>query len=198
MSRNFLGLCVAGVVCLIFATTGFAKDEMVANPFYAQWASFKPGSVAVHLERTKLTGEDSELVPDGVEEKRIAYKLVEVGTDRVVLEMIVTEKQMLGYVESAPTRHIFPANVKKAHLAQLIEETGAKTAEEVVKWDGKDIKVKTLTATLKRPDGEQIESKSWLSDTVPGGIVKKVRTTHNNGQLVAETTTTLESYEKAN
>lgn len=198
MSLHFRGLCLAGLVCLMFAATGWAEDEMVANPFYGRWASFKPGSTAVHIERTKLTGEDSELAPDGVEEKRIAYKLVEVGTDRVVLEMVVTEKQLLGYVESAPTRHIFPAKIKKAQLERIIEETGAKAGEEAVKWDGKDIQVKTLTATLKRADGEQIDSKSWLSDAVPGGMVKKVRTTTQNGQLVAETTTTLESYEKAN
>ena len=45
-----------------------------------------------------------------------------------------------------------------------------------------------------RPDGEQIEFKLWLSKDVPGTIVKQVRTARQKGELIAETTTTLESY----
>ncbi|MBL8793708.1 MAG: hypothetical protein JNM56_07380, partial [Planctomycetia bacterium] len=44
-------------------------------------------------------------------------------------------------------------------------------------------------------DGEQVEFKLWLSDEVPGSIVKQVRTTRQKNELVAETTTTLESYQ---
>lgn len=198
MFRRFNALSLAGLVCLLVAGAGWTRDELVSNPFYSYWASFKPGSVAVHMERTKLTGEDGGTLPDGVEERRIAYKLVEVGTDRVVLEMVVTEQDLLGYVQAAPTRYIYPARIKKAHLERIIEETGATVGEERVTVNGREINSKTLTATLKRDDDEQIETKMWLSDEVPGSIIKKVRTTRQNGQLVAETTTTLESYEKAN
>jgi hypothetical protein len=43
----------------------------------------------------------------------------------------------------------------------------------------------------------QTEFKLWLSDTVPGTIVKQVRTTRKKGETVAETTTILKSYKTA-
>ena len=57
--------------------------------------------------------------------------------------------------------------------------------------------VAAAAGTVKEPDGEQVEFKLWLSDDVPGSIVKQVRTTRAKGEVVAETTITLQSYKKA-
>src|SRR5262249_48082676 len=187
------GLTAVGILSLFLTSTAWAQDEMVANPYYKFWAGTKPGATAVHLEQTKLSGPEGKLVPDGGDEKRIAYKLVEVDKDRAVVEMVVTEQDFLGYVQAAPTRYIYPAKVKKSHLERIIVADGGKTGEEALKVEGKDIKCKTLAGTVKGPDGEQIEFKLWLSDDVPGTIVKQVRTTRQKGELVAETTTTLQS-----
>src|SRR5262245_16252203 len=62
------------------------KKELVDNPFYKFWANHKKGSVAVHLEKSKLGGQAGKFAPEG-EEKRIAYKLLEVSDKRVVVEM---------------------------------------------------------------------------------------------------------------
>src|SRR5262249_6343920 len=116
MARHFRGLLLVGTFSLLTASPAWAQEEMVANPYYKFWAGSKPGSTAVHLEQTKLTGPEGKLVPDGVDEKRIAYKIVSVNKDRVVVEMVVTEQDFLGYVQAAPTRYIYPAKLKKAHL----------------------------------------------------------------------------------
>jgi hypothetical protein len=50
---------------------------------------------------------------------------------------------------------------------------------------------------VKEPDGEQVEFKLWLSDEVPGTMVKQVRTARQKGEVLAETTTTLQSFKKA-
>jgi hypothetical protein len=171
---------------------------MVPNPYYKFWASSKPGATAVHHEHTKLSGPEGKFVPDGVDEKRITYKLVSVNDDRVVVEMLVTEQDFLGYVQAAPTRYIYPAKLKKANLERILVEAGGKTGEETVKVKDKEMKCKTLAGTVKGPGGEQVEFKLWLSDAVPGTIVKQVRTTRQKGgDLIAETTTTLQSYKKA-
>jgi hypothetical protein len=167
---------------------------MVANPYYKFWAGSKPGATAVHLEQTKLAGAEGKSVPDGVDEKRIAYKLVSVNKERAVVEMVVRERDFLGYVQAAPTRYIYPAKVKKAHLERVLLEDGGKTGEETVKVRGRNLKCKTLSGTVKGAGGEQTAFKLWLSDAVPGSIVKQVRTTRQNGKAVAETTTTLQSY----
>jgi hypothetical protein len=170
---------------------------MAANPFYTFWSGSKPGDTAVHLEKTKLSGPEGKLVPEGVDEKRIVYKLLNVNNDRAVVEMVVTEQDFLGYVQAAPTRHIYPAKLKKSRLERILLADGGKTGEDVVKVGDKDIKCKTLAGSLKGTGGEQIEFKLWLSDEVPGTIVKQVRTARQKDELIAETTTTLQSFKKA-
>jgi hypothetical protein len=197
MSRYLRGLAAVGVSSLLVAATAWAQGEMVDNPYYKFWAGSKPGATAVHLEQTKLSGPDGKVVPDGVDGKRIAYKLVEVTKDRVVVEMVVTERDFLGFVQAAPTRYIYPAKLKKAHLERILLDAGGKQGEETVKVEGKDLKCKTISGTVKGSDGEQVEFKLWLSDDVPGTIVKQVRTTRQKGDVVAETTGTLQSYKKA-
>jgi len=197
MSRFLCGLAAFAILFLLLATTSLADEEMVANPYYKFWAGSKPGDKAVHLEQTKLSGPEGKLVPGGVDEKRIAYKVVEVDKDRVVVEMVVTERDFLGYVQAAPTRHIFPAKFNKADLERILQLTDVKSGEEAVKFEDKEYKCKTLAGTVKGPDGEQIEFKLWLSDEVPGSIIKQVRKARQKGDVFAETSTTLKSYKKA-
>jgi len=196
MSRHLRGLLLIGIFSFITTGTARAQEERVANPFYKFWASSKPGSTAVHLEQTKLSGPEGKLVPDGVDEKRVTYKLVSVNDNRAVVEMVVTEQDFLGYVQAAPTRHIYPAKWKKSSLERIYLEEGGNTGEDTVKVGGKEIKCKTLTGTIKGQGGEQTEFKVWLSDDVPGTIVKQVRTSRQKGEVIAETTITLQSFKK--
>jgi hypothetical protein len=131
-----------------------------------------------------------------VDEKRIASKFVSVNDNRVVVEMVVTEQDFLGYVQAAPTRHIYPAKWKKSYLERIHLEDGGKSGEDTVKVGGKEIKCKTLAGTIKGQGGEQTEFKVWLSDDVPGTIVKQVRTSRQKGEVIAETTITLQSFKK--
>jgi hypothetical protein len=191
---------LAAAALLLCVTTRPAgaeeKDEMVANPYYTFWSGFKKGCTAVHLETSKIAGPNGRLVPDGTDEKRIAYKLVEVGGDRVVVEMVVTERDFLGFVESAPTRYIYPAKVKKSHLERVLAEAGAKKGEETITFMGKELKCRTIAGVVKGPDGEESEYKLWLNDTIPGQVVKKTRTSRQKGEVVAETTVVVQSCEK--
>jgi hypothetical protein len=190
------GLTAVGILLLAMAAAPAGQDEMVANPFYKFWAGSKPGARAVHVESTKLSGPEGKAVPDGVDEKRITYKLVELTKDRAVVEMVVTEKDFLGYVQAAPTRYIYPAKLKKSRVERIFQDAG-KSGEETVKVAGKGIKCKTVQGHVKGPNGEQIEYKVWLSNTVPGNIVKQVRTARQKEETIAETTTTLQSFKAA-
>src|SRR5262245_62736073 len=113
MSGPLRGLAAVAILSILPATTAWAQEDLVANPYYKFWASSKPGATAVRIEKTKLGGPEGKLVPGGVDEKRIAYKLVEVDDDRAVVEQVVTEQDFLGYIQSAPTRYIYPAKWKK-------------------------------------------------------------------------------------
>jgi hypothetical protein len=197
MSFHLRGLSAVGIVSILLAAPALAQEDTVANPYYKFWAGAKLGSTAVHREQTKLSGTDGKLIPDGIDSKRIAYKLVEINENRAIVEMVVTEQDFLGYVQSAPTRYIYPAKIKKSHLERVLLADGGKTGEETLKVDGKDIKCRTLSGAVKGPDGEQVEFKLWLSDDVTGTIVKQVRTARQKEDVVAVTTTTLRSFTKA-
>src|SRR5262249_26783346 len=103
------------------------------------------------------------------------------------------QRENFGYVESAPTRHIYPAKMSKAVLGDLLEETGAKGVAATLKVGDKEVKVVALRGTLKKGN-EEVDFKIWLSDQVPGGIVKRLRTTEQGGGVVAEPTGELVSY----
>src|SRR5262249_54560865 len=152
MSRHLCGLSAVAILFLLLASTAWAEEKMGANPHYKFWGGSKRGAQAVHLEQTKLSGPEGKLVPDRVDEKRIAYKLVGVNRNRVVVEMVVTEQDFLGYVQAAPTRHIYPAKLKKSHLERILLADGGKTGEDTVKVQGKGIKCKTLAGTIKGPN----------------------------------------------
>jgi hypothetical protein len=198
MSRHLRGLLLTGIFFLFMASPAWTGEEMVANPYYKFWAKSKPGAVAVHLEVTKLKGPEGKLLPDGIDEKKIAYKLLKVDEKHVVVEMVVTEQDFLGYVQAAPTQYIYPAKLKKSHLERILLADGGKAGEETVKVGDKEYKCRTFAGTVKEPGGEQVEFKLWLSDEVPGSIVKQVRTAHQKGgEVIAETTITLQSYKQA-
>jgi hypothetical protein len=197
MSYHLGKLTALGALALLVASPSWADEAVVPNPYYKFWAGSKPGATAVHVEKTKLSGPEGKEVPGGIDDKRIVYKLLEVDKDRVVVEQVVTERDFLGYVQAAPTRHIYPATVEKTRLERILLDNGAKPGEDTVKVGDKDIKTRTVSGTIKVPDGEEVEFKLWLSDEVPGMIVKQVRTARQKGEVIAETTTTLESYKSA-
>ena len=169
------------------------EQEQVTNPYYKFWSTSKPGATAVLKETTKLSGAAKESAPEGTDVKTVTYKLVEVNDEKAVVEARVTQRENFGFVESAPTRHIYPAKMSKAVLEDLIAETGAKGVAAMLKVGDKDVQVMALSGTLKKGN-EEVDFKIWLSDQVPGGIVKRQRTTRIKGEVVAETTVELMSY----
>jgi hypothetical protein len=188
---GFLGL----VCALALAASASAQDdEMVANPKYKFWASHKAGTTATYQEVTKFTGGNKDTVPGGKEEKTIVYKLLNVSKEKVVVQTTVTEEEGLGLVEQAPTKHIFFAKVKKSTLSALLDEFGAKEAEEETVKVGKDeIKCKVLSGVQKKDDAV-ITYKLYYSDSVPGGVVKRTRFSKSGEKFGAETTISLVSF----
>jgi hypothetical protein len=164
------------------------KDEMVDNPMYAGWAGFKPGATATLMEKTTYS-EDKSPIAD---QKLVTYTLLSVTPDKVVVRAVVVERELLGTVESAPTKHTYPAKLKKSYLAVAAPDLNAKKGEETIMWKGKEIQCKTLYGSFKK-DGETVEFKAWINDTVPGGIVKRTRTTKEKDETIT-TTITLQAY----
>jgi hypothetical protein len=170
------------------ATAADDQDEMVANPLYTAWANHKPGATATLLEVTTYS-EDKNPVPD---RKRVIYTLVSVSPERVVVRAVVVEQELLGTVESAPTRHTYPAKLKKSYLAVAAPDLNAQKGEETITWKDKELPCKTMYGSYKK-EGETVEFKAWMNDSIPGGVVKRTRTTKQKDETIT-TTVTLQSY----
>jgi hypothetical protein len=161
---------------------------MLDNPMYTGWAGFKPGATATVVEKTTYSG-DTNPIPD---QKVITYTLVSVSADKVVVRAVVVERELLGTVESAPTKHTYPAKLKKSYLAVAAPDLNAKKGEETITWKGKPIKCHTLYGSFKK-EGEAVKFKAWINDNIPGGMVKRTRTTKQKDETIT-TTITLQSY----
>jgi hypothetical protein len=179
---------LVAVAGLLASSAALAQDtEMAENPFYKFWSKSKPGDFVSLKETTKLSGPAAGGETGGEEVKLVTHKLVEVTPEKVVVETVVTEGETFGYVQSAPTKHIYPAKMRKQVLEDLIREIGGKGEEKTVKVGDKEIKVMYLTGTIKKGD-EEIAHQIWLADEIPGKIAKRVRVTKFKGEVVAETT----------
>jgi len=180
---------------VLVAAAPLVCAEDVANPYYKFWSKSKPGATVVYKETTKLSGAAAASAPEGTDVKTVTYKLAELTDGKAVVETRVIQQENFGFVESAPTRHIYPAKMSKAILEDLLEETGAKGVAATLKVGDKELKVMALSGKMKK-GSEDIDFKIWLADEVPGGIVKRIRTTKVNGEVVAETTVELVSFKK--
>jgi hypothetical protein len=185
---------VLPLVVLVLAVPLASAEDQVANPYYKFWSKSKPGATAVLKETTKLSGAVAASAPEGTDVKTVTYKLVELTDEKAVVETRVTQREDFGYVESAPTRQIYPAKMSKQVLADLLTETGAKGVAATLTVGDKELKVLVIAGTMKKKGDEEVEFKIWLCDEVPGGIVKRLRTTKVGGDVVAVTTVELVSY----
>jgi hypothetical protein len=189
--------CVVAALMFVSSSLLVAQDkEKTDNPFYKFWSKSKVGATVTLKETTKLASPAGTEGESGEEVKLITHKLVELTPEKAVVETVVTEGETFGFVQSAPTRHIYPAKMSKDVLDELVKETGAKGEKAKLKVGDKEMDVMYLTGTMKGGKDDDVDFKLWLSDDVPGGIVKRVRVSKFKGETVAETTIELVSFTK--
>ncbi len=167
--RNF----AFGSLCLLVVASPGLTQEKIDNPEFASWAKFKPG--------TSITLKTSNAMGQIKSETAITTTLLEVADEKLVVEMTVVSSVNGMEFKSPPTKREVPKSVtlpagtpkpdpnKKAE--GLVEE-----GTETLKISGMDVKAKCFKIKSK-VNGIEVESKSWISDDVPGGLVKSETTT---------------------
>jgi hypothetical protein len=191
MLRRFLP-ALAVLTCLALATAwGADADDLVPNPRYKGWADFKPGATVTHKEKTRFPAgsPQNKYYPEGVDERDVTYKLVSVSPDKVVVETVVLDYELLSRIEAAPTKITYPAKVKRAHVEGAREQFQVKEGKEDIEVLGKTYKsCEWYETTRMTGDGEVVTRKRWIAAEVPGGILKEVTVTKKGDQVIAETT----------
>lgn len=169
-------------------------DKLVENPEFKNWAKFKPGTVLVMKNTNDIPGAKSEVT--------ITRKLVEVKEDKLVIEvemtLLLNSKPAPG---QPPTKTELRKEVKASELKSFTwAQTGlppeaTEDGTEKVKVGGTEYECKRYKFKSKyTPPGgkeEEGEGQVWVSDDVPGRIVKVTGKSKSTAQTIEVTQITV-------
>lgn len=196
------GLLLLGLVAApsVNAQEGKEKGEEIDNPIYKHWSKFKVGATVVRREKVKFSADNPEAQrhPEGTLVKDTTITLLEVTAKKVVVQYVEAEHGR-GFVrENAPVKLTYFAHIKKGTLSTPKEDFTKHKQEEVevtLKHKGKSITYKTtLVDTTFTLGGITRSQQIWLSDEVPGGIVKDHRSQKKGDKTLSESSLEVLSY----
>jgi hypothetical protein len=192
-------LIVGPVGLLAFAAPRGEEDdkkaETIPNPAYKHWSAFKVGTTVTVREKVKFPAESEEgqRYHKGTLVKDITYTLTEVTPAKAVVTVVETEHARNHLQESAPFKMIYPAAIEKG-LGTPKESFAKHKQEDVeVKLSGKTYKA-TLIDTTHKLGGLTKMHQVWVSDDVPGGIVKDIRSEKDGEKIISESTLEVTSF----
>jgi hypothetical protein len=150
-----------------------AAQETVENPEYKNWSQFKKGA-SVTL---KMTATASGMTIETL----VTTTLVEVGT-KLKLEMTSITKAGGMEIKSPPfAREVektltLPPGAKAEDVKAQKPEGRFAEGSETVKVAGTEFKTKWYQSKIEA-QGLKTETKQWMCDDIPGGMVKMEATT---------------------
>ena len=162
------------VACLTLFAGALRAEDTVPNPEFANWSKFKKGTSVTHKSTSEVMGITSEVV--------ITTTLVESGADKLVLESTSVAKVNGKDFKPPPFKRDVAKTVPIAKGLKKEEFTAGKppgTSEEgaeTLKIAGIELKTKWYKYAAD-VNNIKSEGKSWMSDEVPGMLVKSEITT---------------------
>jgi hypothetical protein len=204
LSAAILGSTLVGASLFLMA----ADDSHTPppNPEYQQWAHFKPGTY-VTLERMFVEHQENNVGvvaamahPPGGAVMRINTKLTDLDKDKAVLEETRIDLGDGSETQMPADKVTLFANGQISHAEDSLMEKP--TEQPVVKQTEGDQDVTVLGNKLKthwvetsvKTGHELSTSKDWLSDDVPGGLVREEVKKWVNGKLVVESVSKVIDY----
>jgi len=188
MRTMLFAVLVLGMV----APVAFGAD-LVDNPEYKHWASYKPGTTR-KLEAT--TESPGDIVPPDVLALVLTDTLREVTGEKVVIEMEAGGRTFTLHPNQM--REI-AAKVTKEEATKPTGSPGVQKAtkkgegDEEITVGGKKYKCH-WTEYQTSFKGDEGTLKTWTTDQVPGGLVKAVK---DSTKFKSKTTTVLVEFKAA-
>ncbi len=160
---------LSAVIVLLALTNAIHAQEKVENPTYASWNKFKPGTAVKYKNTNKVTVMGNEIVTDS----DLIMTLAEATPEKVVIDYETITRTMGMEFKAPPSRQEFP---------RLIELKPGQKKENVGKPDSVfeegSATVKVAAGEFKtkwhKSKAQDRVLQSWVSDTVPGTLVKTV------------------------
>jgi hypothetical protein len=165
MRRAFCSLAVLALAVSV------ARAADIENPEFAQWAKYKKGTSVTLKTTTTAAGNTTETL--------MTTTLLDVTDTKLVIET-VTVLKVAGMEIKTPFKRDVPKTVTvpdvKVDPKVKPPDVKSETGTETVKVAGLELKTK-WTVTKLEAGGNTIETKMWMSDDVPGMLVKSESST---------------------
>ena len=173
-------VCFASVAVLAFVART-APAEEIPNPEFVSWSKFKPGTSIT----TKMTSTIGNLSTGAT----VTVTLLEVGADKLVTEVS-------GAAKVNDTAGAFPSMkidiTKTATGPNAPKQDGAANGRPAGTFEEGTETLKIAETEIKarwfkfksESDGVKTEGKVWVSDDVPGSMVKQ-EMTRVSGAVIA-------------
>jgi hypothetical protein len=157
-----------GLVLGLAVPAAFGQD-MVDNPQYKAWSSFKVGAMVKMTTTSEMDAGGQKMTT----KMTMTTTLKELTADKAVLE-IGGESEVAGTTTALPARKMdVPAKVAKAAASQPAGTTVTKKGEGDEEVAVGDKKVKAHWVENEMTSAQMAStSKVWNSAEIPGGMVK--------------------------
>ncbi len=204
LSAAILGSTLFGASLFLMAADD--SHPPPPNPEYQQWSHFKPGTY-VTLERKILEHQENNIGvveamahPPGGAVMRINTKLVDLDKDKATLEETRIDLVEGSETEMPADKVTLFANGEISHADEsLLEKPSQQPVVKETEGD-EDVtvlgnKIKTHWVETSVKTGRELStSKDWLSDDVPGGLIREEVKKSVNGKLLVESVTKVIGY----
>jgi hypothetical protein len=181
----------AAAVLLALAAGPARADETTDGPEFRSWSKFKPGTSITFKATTTAAEANTEAI--------MTVKLLEVTDDKVVLETSGVTK-VAGMEFKVPTSKrdstktiTIPKEVPKPPKPGEKPDGTYEEGTETIKAAGQEFKTKWYK-TKAEIGGVKIESKMWISEDVPGTMVRME--SKSTGASTADSTFELVEFKK--
>lgn len=189
MKVRFRQVITTLIVTCLLAVTLARAEEQVDNPQYQGWSKFKAGTTVTYVQTIEAMGQKQEM--------KITMTLLSISPEKATVE---TKAAMsaAGAPQPPAQKIDIAAKVNKSEAQDVGQpapniKAETKQGEEKVEAAGKsyDCKWTEVTSTQQ---GMNVVAKTWLSDEVPGKLVKLEAST--TGAMASTTKMSLASVEK--
>jgi hypothetical protein len=161
--------CVLAIGFLFASLELLQAQEMVENPEFISWAKFPKGTSVRLKSISTVDGKSSEVI--------VSVALLEIGAEKVVIESSSTEIRKGKDFTTQPVKReiaksiALPKGLTKEDF--IAGKPPGTTAEGTETLKVGNMELKTVWYKYRAEvDGTKIEGKRWVSNQVPGNIVK--------------------------
>jgi hypothetical protein len=182
---------LAAVVLLAAVHGPAAAQDTIPNPEFASWSKFKKGTTVTLKSTSEVMGMTSEVL--------IINTLLETGGDKLVIESTSVAKVNNMEFKSPPMKRdvtktvTVPKGLKKEEIAAGKPPGTVEEGTETLKVAGVEVKTKWYKYSAD-VNGIKSEGKTWMSDDIPGMLVKSEITT--SGVLATKTKMEVTEFKK--